>query len=60
MQRPPRNPQTDNLVTARLVFHSYLLVGVVQSFAAFLAYLTVLNDFGYPPSVNTHTSVENT
>lgn len=51
MERPPRNARTDRLVDKRLVSHAYLLMGVLQTFAGFLAYLTVLNDYGYPPRI---------
>lgn len=51
MERPPRNARTDHLVSGRLVSHAYLLMGVLQTFAGFLAYLTVLNDYGYPPRI---------
>ncbi len=51
MERPPRDSRTDRLVTPRLVSHSYLIVGVVQAFAGFLAYMAVLNDYGYTPNV---------
>eukprot|EP00271_Cylindrocystis_brebissonii_P021535 TRINITY_DN7756_c0_g1_i2.p1 TRINITY_DN7756_c0_g1~~TRINITY_DN7756_c0_g1_i2.p1 ORF type:complete len:1167 (+),score=247.04 TRINITY_DN7756_c0_g1_i2:363-3863(+) len=51
MERPPRNAKVDRLVTGRLVFHAYLIIGIVQTFAGFLAYMVVLNDYGYEPHI---------
>eukprot|EP00897_Mesotaenium_endlicherianum_P000745 jgi/Mesen1/10671/ME000009S10460 len=50
MRRPPRTKK-DPLVSGRLVAHAYLIVGVLQAFAGFLAYLAVLNDYGYVPRI---------
>ena len=47
MDRPPRNPSTDRLVSKRLISFAYLQIGVLQTAAGFLAFLTVLNDYGY-------------
>lgn len=33
--RPPRNPKTDRLVNARLIFHAYFVVGLLECFLAF-------------------------
>ncbi|KAI4956212.1 hypothetical protein J4E91_000423 [Alternaria rosae] len=35
MLRPPRNPKKDRLVNARLIFHAYFVVGLLQCFLAF-------------------------
>jgi sodium/potassium-transporting ATPase subunit alpha len=35
MLRPPRNPKKDRLVNARLIFHAYFFVGLLQCFLAF-------------------------
>lgn len=51
MERPPRNANVDRLVTGRLIFHAYLIIGIVQTFAGFLAYMAVLNDYGYVPGI---------
>jgi len=50
MQRPPRNPQVDNLVTWRLVSFSYLQIGVLQALAGFFAYFVVLFEYGLKPA----------
>lgn len=49
MMKPPRDSLTDRLVTGKLINFSYLQVGVVQATAGFYAWLTVLNDYGFPP-----------
>jgi len=50
MRRPPRDPQVDRLVTQKLVFFSYLQIGIIQAFAGFYAYMVVMHDYGYPVS----------
>jgi sodium/potassium-transporting ATPase subunit alpha len=49
MLKPPRDSITDRLVTGKLINFSYLQVGVVQAVAGFYTYITVLNDYGFPP-----------
>merc|ERR1719464_526182 len=49
MQRPPRDPERDNLVTWRLISFSYLQIGMLQAIAGFYAYFTVLHGFGFRP-----------
>ncbi|GJP67468.1 hypothetical protein CLOP_g24288 [Closterium sp. NIES-67] len=51
MDRPPRNPKRDRLVSWRLISHAYLIIGVVQTLAGFLAFLAVFNDYGYRPNM---------
>ncbi|GAQ85006.1 Ca2+ transporting ATPase [Klebsormidium nitens] len=51
MDRPPRNAKTERLVGWKLISHAYPQIGIYQCFAGFLAYLVVLNDYGYPPRV---------
>lgn len=49
MKRPPRNAKSDYLMNARLVSYSTLQIGVMQSFAGFLAYFIIMNDYGLGP-----------
>lgn len=35
MLRPPRNPKKDRLVDAKLIFHAYFVVGMLECFLAF-------------------------
>jgi len=49
MQRPPRDPERDNLVTWRLISFSYLQIGILQAIAGFYAYFTVLFEWGLEP-----------
>merc|ERR550532_2662455 len=49
MQRPPRDPERDNLVTWRLISFSYLQIGVLQALAGFYAYFCVLFEWGLEP-----------
>lgn len=51
MARPPRNAATDRLVNRRLMTFSYLQIGVIQALAGFFTYMTVMNDYGYPPRI---------
>lgn len=47
MDRPPRNPLLERLVSRRLISFSYFQIGLMQTAAGFLAFMTVLNDYGY-------------
>merc|ERR1719232_957534 len=49
MQRPPRDPERDNLVTWRLISFSYLQIGILQAIAGFYAYFCVLFEYGLEP-----------
>ena len=49
MTRPPRNAKTDRLVTRKMINFSYLQIGLIQAFAGYFTYMTVLNSYGYPP-----------
>lgn len=51
MKKPPRDMNTDRLVTAKLVVFSYLQIGIVQAVAGFYTYFVVLNDYGFDPSI---------
>jgi sodium/potassium-transporting ATPase subunit alpha len=49
MRRKPRNADVDHLVTWKLMFHSYAILGVTEIFGGHYTYFYVLNDFGFPP-----------
>jgi len=49
MERPPRDPNTDKLVTWRLISFSYLQIGILQALAGFYAYFVVLFEYGLKP-----------
>ncbi|GAB9466658.1 Sodium/potassium-transporting atpase subunit alpha [Globisporangium polare] len=51
MARAPRNAAVDRLVTKKLISFAYLQIGIIEAAAGMFTYLTVMNDFGYPPSV---------
>jgi sodium/potassium-transporting ATPase subunit alpha len=51
MKRPPRNSKTDHLVTSKLICLAYLQIGVMQAMAGFYAWMLVLNDYGFPPTI---------
>ena len=51
MTRPPRNAKTDRLVTRKMINFSYLQIGLIQAFAGYFTYMTVLNSYGYSPWV---------
>ncbi len=46
MIRPPRR-KTDHLVTPRVLASAYLLNGMFETFGAFLAYFTIMYDYGF-------------
>jgi len=55
MQRGPRNPRIENLVNAKLIVYSYLVIGMIQAIAATLCFIWTLaeaNGFGngFPPA----------
>lgn len=47
MDRPPRNPAVERLVSRRLISFSYFQIGLMQAAAGFLAFMAVMNDYGY-------------
>jgi len=49
MERPPRNQDSDKLVTLRLISFSYLQIGCIQALAGFYAYFVVLWSYGLRP-----------
>jgi len=49
MQRKPRDPAINKLVTMRLISFAYLQIGMLQAIAGFYAYYTVLHGFGFQP-----------
>lgn len=49
MLKPPRDMNTERLVTGKLVNFSYLQVGVVQALAGFFCYVVVLYNYGFAP-----------
>jgi len=51
MERPPRNAETDRLVTDRLMCFAYLQIGVFQALAGFYSFFVVLNDYGFGASL---------
>ncbi|POM62354.1 Sodium/potassium-transporting ATPase subunit alpha [Phytophthora palmivora] len=51
MLRAPRNAEVEHLVTKKLVFFAYALVGIIEAGAGMFTFLVVMNDFGYPPKI---------
>ncbi|KAF0699415.1 Aste57867_10023 [Aphanomyces stellatus] len=51
MLRAPRRPSIDRLVTKKLVFWSYIHLGMIEAFAGHVVYFTVMNDYGYPAQI---------
>ena len=49
MLRPPRNPERDRLVSAKLVSFAYLQLGVMQALGAFYAAVVIMADEGIHP-----------
>ena len=50
MERPPRDPKHDNLVTSRLLQMTYMQIGVIQAMAGFFCYFVVMGDNGFLPA----------
>jgi len=48
MRRKPRNADTDHLVTWKLMFHGYAMLGIIEVFGAIYTYFYVMNDYGFP------------
>ncbi|OWZ11191.1 Sodium/potassium-transporting ATPase subunit alpha [Phytophthora megakarya] len=51
MLRAPRNAEVEHLVTKKLIFFAYAMVGIVEAGAGMFTFLAVMNDFGYPPRI---------
>jgi len=47
MQRMPRNPKRDHLVTAKMICHAYPVMGILESAGAMYTYFYVFNDYGF-------------
>jgi len=47
MLRPPRDAETDRLVTDKLICFAYLQIGIFQALAGFYSFFVVLNDYGF-------------
>lgn len=50
MMRPPRNVQTERLVSWRLLSYSYLQAGVIHTLLCFMSFWVVMNYYGFSPS----------
>ncbi|XP_056400076.1 potassium-transporting ATPase alpha chain 1 isoform X2 [Hyla sarda] len=50
MHLKPRNPRRDRLVNEALAVYSYFQIGVIQSFAGFVDYFTVMAQEGWFPA----------
>ncbi|KAE8594628.1 hypothetical protein XENTR_v10019723 [Xenopus tropicalis] len=50
MHLKPRNPRRDRLVNEALAVYSYFQVGIIQSFAGFVDYFTVMAQEGWFPA----------
>ncbi|KAG6576285.1 Sodium/potassium-transporting ATPase subunit alpha [Phytophthora cinnamomi] len=51
MLRAPRNAETEHLVTKKLIFFAYAIVGMIEAGAGMFTFLAVMNDYGYPPKI---------
>ncbi|OCT71101.1 hypothetical protein XELAEV_18038010mg [Xenopus laevis] len=50
MHLKPRNPRRDRLVNEALAVYSYFQIGIIQSFAGFVDYFTVMAQEGWFPA----------
>jgi len=55
MDRKPRDVTKDHLVDGKVVSHSYLQAGVIETMACYFAFFVVMGNHGFPPQslVNT-------
>jgi len=51
MKKPPRDMNTERLVTTKLISFSYFQIGIFQAVAGFYTYFVVLNDYGFAPEI---------
>ena len=51
MLRKPRNADVDHLVTWKLMFHGYAMLGIVEVFGAMYTYFYVMNEYGFPVDI---------
>lgn len=49
MQRKPRDPKVDKLVTVRLISFSYFQAGMIIALAGLFNYFVVMGDYGFSP-----------
>jgi magnesium-transporting ATPase (P-type) len=49
MERPPRNTKREFIVNRKLFFHTQVMIGFTEAFAAVFVYFMVLNDYGIRP-----------
>ncbi|KRT82351.1 hypothetical protein AMK59_4730, partial [Oryctes borbonicus] len=49
MQRPPRNPFKDHLVTGKLYFFAYGHIGFFEAAAGFFVYFVIMSEYGFLP-----------
>ena len=49
MFRKPRNSHEEHLVSGKLLINAYMVIGAFQTIAGYLAYFTVMHDYGFPP-----------
>ena len=50
MEKPPRDPKRDRMIGAKLLNHTFLQVGVLQSIIAYFMYFYTFHYYGIPPS----------
>ena len=50
MNRPPRS-KSDTVVTRQLIGSTFFILGPMHMLAAYLAFFSAMNDYGYPPWV---------
>lgn len=47
MFRKPRNSQEEHLVSGKLLINAYMVIGAIQTIAGYLAYVSVMQDYGF-------------
>lgn len=50
MQRPPRNPKKDKLVTGKLYFVAYGHIGLIEAMCGFFIYFAIMAEHGFKPT----------
>lgn len=49
MFRRPRNASEEHLVSGKLLINAYMCIGAMQTIGGFLAYFTIMHDYGFAP-----------
>lgn len=49
MKKKPRNPKKHKLVSKKLIFFSFIQIGILQAISGFVSYFITMDSYGFPP-----------